>query len=131
MSKKKLNTSPILNELKQGSVFFQKETERTEDHSENRANQRTEYRSEKRSVQLPVKRRTKRYSFEFYDDQISHIKRIKIETELAGENISLSEVVREALDYYFETVRKSERSEERSLLRPELRAEKDRLDNPL
>ena len=117
MSKKQLNTSIVLNELKSGSVFFQRETERTD----NRTEQRTEIRAENRTVQFPVKRLTKRYSFEFFEDQITHIKKIKIETELDGNRISLSEIVREALDHYFESVRKSERSEGRTQLRSEER----------
>jgi len=121
MSKNQLDTSEIMSELKEGSVFFQKEkeAERTEPRSEKRTEIRSEYRSEKRTVRFPVKRQTKRYSFEFFEDQISEIKKIKIETELEGENISMSEIVREALDHYFETVRKSERSEERTEIRSE------------
>jgi hypothetical protein len=120
MSKKQLDVSGVVNELKEGSVFFQKDTERTEKRTE----QRPEIRSEKRTVRLPIKRSTKRYSFEFYEDQLAEIKRIKIETEMNGENISMSQIVREALDHYFETVRKSERSKERTQLRTKLRTEK-------
>lgn len=123
MSKKQLNTELVLNELKQGSVFFQKENDRTEDRADQRPEIRSEDRPEERTVLLPVKRRTKRYSFEFYEDQISEIKRIKIETEMIGENIALSEIVREALDHYFATVRKSARSEERTQERPDIRPE--------
>jgi hypothetical protein len=122
MSKKKLDTTNLLNELKNGSVFFQHETERTD----NRSEKRTEFRTENRTVQYPIKRLTKLYSFEFFEDQITFIKRIKIETELSGNRISLSEVVRNALDHYFDSVRKSERSEERTVIR----TEKDPLDNP-
>lgn len=127
MSKKKLNTSGVLNELSGQSVFFQRDLspssqdtkkdvsqespDRTKNRTEQRPEYRTENRTEMRTVHLPIKRRTKRYSFEFFEDQITKIRTIKIETELAGDSISLSEIAREALDHYFETVRKTERSE--------------------
>jgi hypothetical protein len=130
--KKKLNTSTVLSELAEESVFFKKspptktsgenkpETKRTE----NRSEIRTEERSEIRSYDLPIKRATKRYSFEFYDDQIIRIKQIKLNTEMAGERISMSEIVRQALDEYFDKrssepfgkpfVRNSERTKTRT-----------------
>lgn len=74
------------------------------DHSEMRTENRTEEhpesRSELHSIKLPIKRRTKRYSFEFYDDQIQQIRMIKIRTEMNGESIAMSEIVRQALDKY-------------------------------
>jgi hypothetical protein len=121
MRKNQLDTSDITNELKSGSVFFKKNANEKPARTENRSEIRPEIRTEKRTVLIPIKRRTKRYSFEFYEDQLSRIKKIKIETELDGENISQSEIVREALDYYFESVRKSERSEERTEIRTEKR----------
>ena len=57
-------------------------------------------RLEPSSSSLPYKRRTKRYSFEFYDDQILAIKRLVYEANLSGENISQSDIVRTALDEY-------------------------------
>jgi len=108
--KKKLNSSSVLSELAEESVYFKKpsvvgkpsesnsETERTE----NRSEFRTEERAENRTYQLPFKRATKRYSFEFYDDQIIRIKQIKLNTEMAGKRISMSEIVRQALDEYFD-----------------------------
>jgi hypothetical protein len=82
-----------------------------DERTEIRTKERTEIRSENRSVELPIKRSTKRYSFEFYEDQIAEVKKIKIETEMNGQNIALSEIVRNALDLYFKTVWKTERSE--------------------
>jgi hypothetical protein len=73
---------------------------RSEIRTENRTEEHTEIRSELRSVKLPIKRRTKRYSFEFYDDQIQQIRLIKIQTEMNGETIAMSEIVRQALDQY-------------------------------
>lgn len=57
-------------------------------------------RSENRTANLPLKRRTKRYSFEFYDDQIDRLKELKVKAEGDGERLSLSEMVRAALDEY-------------------------------
>jgi hypothetical protein len=61
---------------------------------------RTEKRSEMRTDQLPIKRRTKRYSFEFYDDQIAKLKLLKRQAEDVGESHTLSDLAREAFDLY-------------------------------
>ncbi len=61
---------------------------------------RKSVRSKNRSVGLPIKRRTKRYSFEFYEDQLIKLKQLKITAEMRGEQLSLSEMVRSALDNY-------------------------------
>lgn len=73
-----------------------RKTERLEDRTENRS----EMRSENRTATLPLKRRTKRYSFEFFDDQIVTLKQLKIKAEMDGESLSLSEMARAALDEY-------------------------------
>ena len=75
---------------------------RTKKRSEFRSYERPEHRTEKRLVDLPVKRQTKRYSFEFYEDQIHQIKKIKINTELQGKSIAMSEIVRKAVDDYLQ-----------------------------
>ena len=67
-----------------------------------RTDDRTENRTEFRPEGLPVKRRTKRYSFEFYEDQLVRLKQLKIQAELAGEGLSLSDMVRSALDDYLD-----------------------------
>ena len=72
----------------------------SEIRTENRTEEHAEIRSELRTVSLPIKRRTKRYSFEFYDDQIQQIRLIKIQTEIDGETIAMSEIVRQAVDQY-------------------------------
>ena len=133
--RKKLNSSSVLSELAEESVFFKKpshpsksienkpETARTEKRSEIRAEERTE----NRTYQLPIKRATKRYSFEFYDDQVIRIKQIKLNTEMAGERISMSEIVRQALDEYFDK-RSSEafgKPFDRNSERTNIRTEKD------
>ena len=114
MSKKRLDKAGVLNELSGQSVFFQ-EPEKTERKSV-RKSARSEIRSENRSIDVPVRRRTKRYSFEFYEDQIIRLRQIKIETEMIGESIFLSEIVRQALDEYFEK-HDSDRTENRSEIR--------------
>jgi hypothetical protein len=110
MSKKRLDKAGVLNELSGQSVFFQQpvQTERN--------TVRKSARSEIRSVDVPVRRRTKRYSFEFYEDQIIRLRQIKIETEMKGESIFLSDIVRQALDEYFEK-HDSDRTENRSEIR--------------
>jgi hypothetical protein len=65
-----------------------------------RTDLRSEIRTENRSEALPQKRRTKRYSFEFYDDQILKLKQLKYKTEMTGQNVTLSDIVRYALDQY-------------------------------
>ena len=110
---------------------FERTEDRTEDRSEHGANfrsvDRTAIRTKNRSVSLPTKRLTKRYSFEFFEDQLTSIKKIKIETELSGENISLSEIVRRAIDEYLdkieETVRNSARNIDQTNYRTEERTE--------
>jgi hypothetical protein len=102
--------------------------ERTDQRANDRSEERTEFRTDNRSVILPTKRLTKRYSFEFFEDQLASLKRIKIETELSGKNISLSAIVRRAIDEYLErvgpNVRKSERNIERTNYRTKERMEK-------
>lgn len=95
--RKNLDESTIVNELRGQSAFFRpapQPTERTEIRSE----KRTEFRTEA----LPIRRRTKRYSFEFYDDQLTKLKRLKREAEDRGENVTLSDMARAAVDQYLE-----------------------------
>ena len=114
MSKKILDTAGVLNELSGQSVFF-KQPGKNERISV-RKSDRSEIRSEKRTVDLPIRRTTKRYSFEFYEDQILRLRKIKIEAGLEGESIFLSEIVRRALDEYFEK-HETDRTENRSDIR--------------
>lgn len=65
-----------------------------------RNSERTETRTEYRTLPLPTKRRSTRYSFEFFEDQIVKIKRLKYEAEQAGQKLSLSDIARQALDEY-------------------------------
>ena len=121
--KKSLNTAGVMHEMREQSVHFRQTqpaaaepistafpenaasssgvmpTAETERFSE-RKSERTEMRSEIRSEGLPVKRLSRRYSFEFYDDQILTLKRLKHEAEMRGEKVTLSDIVRVALDRY-------------------------------
>jgi hypothetical protein len=117
MSKKDYDTANIENEFSEGSAFFKGVKKKKSERTEFRTDNRTEERPENRSLSLPIKRPTKRYSFEFYEDQIAAIKKIKIEAQLRNENINLSEIVREAIDLYFKTVRNNERTEIRTEIR--------------
>lgn len=112
--KKQLNTESITNELRQGSVFFRPPLEAPNEKkpvSEPEqpeitkpdppaAQIRTEKRSKKRTPKLPVKRITKRYSFEFYEDQLIKIKQLVRDAEDRGDRITQSVIVRAALDLY-------------------------------
>ena len=62
--------------------------------------ERTEIRSEKRTPIRTRKRRTIRYSFQFYEDQISKLKQLKYQSEIAGDNLNLYDLAREAFDQY-------------------------------
>lgn len=74
-----------------------------ENHQQSRMEIRSEQRTENRTAQLPIKRKTKRYSFEFYDDQIFKLKQLKRDAEDVGENLTLSDMAREALDLYLKS----------------------------
>lgn len=123
MSKKQLDTQNVLSELTGQSAFFPKDastpTQTTFpqaelDTSTERTDIRTEIRSEERTGLLPLKRLTRRYSFEFYNDQITKLKGIKHDYEMMGENVTMSDIVREALDEYLSA---HNRTENRSDLR--------------
>jgi hypothetical protein len=111
---KKLNETTIVNELRGHSAFFRPQAEQPpEVATTERTEIRTEGRSESRTEPLPVKRRTKRYSFEFYDDQIMRLKRLKRDAEDRGEYLTLSDMARAAFDQYLQRteVRTEKRSE--------------------
>ena len=84
-----------------------------------RSDDRAEIRSETRTFGLPIKRKTKRYSFEFYDDQLMKLKQLKYQAEMAGEQVSQSEMVRQALDAYLQDKLFTDRTEIRSEKRAE------------
>jgi hypothetical protein len=71
--------------------------------TEVRSEKRSEIRPETRATQLPIKRKTKRYSFEFYDDQIFKLKQLKRDAEDNDEYLTLSDMAREAFDLYLKS----------------------------
>jgi len=115
---------PIKEKPKSQNIY-----KRTENRSEDRTEIRTEERTDIRTPKLPVKRITKRYSFEFFEDQITRLKQIKYEIEMTGERIAMSVIVREALDEYLQNrlpqpmlgARTEDRTENRSDIRTEKR----------
>lgn len=54
---------------------------------------------------LPYKRRTKRSSFEFYEDQLLLLRKLVYDAAVNGENLSQSDLVRMALDEFLKTKR--------------------------
>jgi hypothetical protein len=125
MSKKRPDTESIANELEGASLFFHPAQAETppapirplpsEERTIERSSVRSEIRTEIRTVSIPIRRPARRYSFEFYDDQIVEMKRLKHEAEMRGEKVSLSDIARQAIDVYLERIieRNSERKSER------------------
>jgi hypothetical protein len=50
----------------------------------------------------PPRRSIKRHSFEIYEDQLATLKRLKGEAMLKDQDFSMSAMVRDALDKYFQ-----------------------------
>lgn len=98
-------TTPLKSNLKgSDSAQLNKPENTPEEETKKQPSERFSVRKTEQSdpflASFPYKRRTKRYSFEFYDDQILAIKRLVYEANLSGENISQSDIVRAALDEY-------------------------------
>jgi hypothetical protein len=81
-----------------------KQEKKPSDDNSVRNSERTDFRSENRSVLSPSvlssRRRTIRYSFEFFEDQILKLKNVKHRAEMNGVKVTLSDIAREALDQY-------------------------------
>lgn len=78
-------------------------TDSNNDSSQNKpktSSNRTTERPNDRTVER--ERITKRHAFEIYRDQYDKLKKIKAEAMLDGNNISMSEMVRDAIDAYLE-----------------------------
>ena len=119
--KKKLNTDAITNELSEGSAFFQatnqpveeptkaqtgiQETGRDTERTDDRPVGRTAERSGGRSVGRSIKRIRVRRGFEFYQDQLQKLKELQLNAALRGDELSMSDIVRRALDAYLEKVK--------------------------
>jgi hypothetical protein len=128
--KKRLDAEAITNELKGNSVYFQRPltplsrkdaslvstsntrtSERTNERTDERVNTRTlERANERTSERAGNTRKIVRYSFQFYADQITELKRLRAQKELNGETGDLSQLAREAIDAYLK--RTSERTNE-------------------
>jgi len=119
MSKKTLKTASVLSELTEHSVFFKRDAHqaphkkelpheselsvaRTPAHLIDRSGDRSEPFTPKK-----VKRVIRRYSFEAYDDHVRELKHISLQAGIEGENVSISGMIREAI----ETFLKKHRSE--------------------
>lgn len=115
MSKKQLNTQNVLSELTGQSAFFRKEAAPSAPPSTPNQNARPPERATERPVERSTERTPeqvieklvtkphriiRRYSFEAYDDQVRHLKRISLQAEIEGESRSISEMIREAIDTY-------------------------------
>lgn len=60
---------------------------------------------ERTTDRTPVRQRIlRRYAFEFYMDQIDALKKMKLEKLNAGEDMSMSKLVRDALDEYIKNL---------------------------
>ena len=101
MSKKQLDTTEIVSELRQGSVFFQQDANKSvRPVREERPDGPV---GPERSVRVETKRREiKRHSFEVYRDQVIKLTERKTEIMKTGELKSMSAMVREAIDNYLE-----------------------------
>lgn len=116
MARKKITPDSVVNPL-EGSAFFKSEPapstdskpadsagERGRDNKANALIKRAdidETSSTERRGRPPKKRKTSRHSFEFYADQVELIyKLVALRQFKEGKNISLSDIVREALDEY-------------------------------
>ena len=129
MSKKKLNSEIILNELKQGSAFFPEKTEPSQKRTFERSLEATNEVSHERTVE-PTKhatneraqQRTKiRHTFDIFTDQLQGLHQVQLEILQAEiKKPKLGDMVQEALDDYLVkqgiTINepKTERSNERS-----------------
>ncbi len=120
--KKQLNTESVTNELRGASAFFRRREEpppspepqpavsetRPKAVPSRRSPERPNERTPKRAHATPnartgdrlPRRSVKRYSFELYDDQIEHVKRLALEDQLRGGTLNMSVIVRQAIDRY-------------------------------
>lgn len=81
--------------------------ERTNERTDEQANTRTDERPNERTGERPnaptktpkpAKRDIIRHSFQFYEDQLTQLKRLRAQKELQGEPCHLSDLVRQAID---------------------------------
>ena len=123
---KELNEEGILNELTGKSKFFEKSPtlEKKSTKDINRTVKRTVERSSTRTDERLTEdvdpknellqemeegkavRRTKRYSFEAYEDQIEEIEKLQYKyKQKTGKRLSSSRVIRDAIEAYLENLK--------------------------
>jgi len=76
-------------------------TERPNARTPERANESTPERANA-TPQKAISRKIKRHSYEFYEDQIQELKRRQLKQLVNGKDVSLSAMVRQALDEYLQ-----------------------------
>jgi hypothetical protein len=83
----------------------ERSNERTKDDAE-RPNGRTgtasERSNERTAAATPPLRSTRRYSYEFYSDQVDALRKLWAQKQVNGEKVTLSDLAREAFDQYLE-----------------------------
>jgi len=97
-SKKSFDTSSITNELRGSSAFFTRPAQNMEERP-------TPSSPRQVTSTLPQRRKTKRGSFEFFEDQLDLIKRLSEGTKQTDNFVSQSDIVRAALDDYLEALK--------------------------
>lgn len=101
---KKLNTAAIQSELSGQSVFFQRpQTTDLDNEKVESVRPVREVRNVRnvRDVHTPTKRERKRHPFDIYRDQLEKLQQMKtVYMMKTGEMLSMSEMVRDALDDY-------------------------------
>ena len=101
---KKLNTTAIQSELSGQSAFFQRpqpiDSKNKEEESVRPVREVRNVRNV-RDVRTPTKRERKRHPFDIYRDQLEKLQQMKTDYMMkTGEMLSMSEMVRDALDEY-------------------------------
>ena len=103
MTKKKLDTSAIFSELSGKSKFFERAKSQPESEKHETVRPVPSVRDVQDVRHVRTKRIRKRHAFDIYQDQLEKLKRLKSENMLSyGEDRSMSQMVREALDSYLD-----------------------------
>lgn len=97
--------SEVVYSSQQSSIPTERSNERTPDFPNDRTDEAAEQPNGRTVDRTKASRETVRHSFEFYADQIEAIRRLRAQHELAGESISLSDIVRTAIDQYLQEQR--------------------------
>lgn len=102
MAKKRLTADTASNPLTE-SAFFKSKAKTERSGKPNDPENRTENEPQSKVGRPRKKRATTRHSFEFYKDQLTSLRKLRAQRELeTGQSFSLSDVVREAIDWYLE-----------------------------